>query len=316
MLLLNQHPHNKSIMCSVMGAPNVGKSSLINHLLGTDLAIVSPRPQTTRNSFHCVFTIDLTEIILVDTPGLHHSSKDFNQRINESAREGSEGADINLLLIELTRPVLEQFQNFKDLYQRPLQPVWAVFTKSDAIENAQELPLSLVMDKAKEIIPELAKHFLISSKTGEGIEQLTGAILDEAKPGPHLYPRGDLSNKNSRFFVAEYIREEAFRLLRDELPYELAVLVDRFVETEKGTNVSANILVNRPSQRAIVIGQKGTMIKEIGTRARQKLKDLLGEEVHLNLHVKVAPHWSNNNFILEEIGLPRSNTMARGWKKK
>jgi GTP-binding protein Era len=323
MLLQDQHPHNKSIMVAVLGAPNVGKSSLINVLLGTDLTVVTSKPQTTRNKFHCVFTVDRTEIVMVDTPGLHKSSKELNRRLNEQAREGTEGADLNLLLIDISREILGQFIEFKENIEQELGPTWVVFTKADKVENAENLPLAEVVEKAKEIIPSIDKYFLISNKEGTNIHQLTGSICDRAQPGPHLYPNGDLSNKNQRFFVTEYIREQAFELLRDEVPYDIAVVIDEYKEVKSKvdpemyeSHISASILVNRPSQRAIVIGSKGSMIKEIGMRARKKIELMTGGPVHLNLHAKVSENWMKNNFVLEEIGLPRAKDSARVWRKK
>lgn len=323
MLLEDQHPHNKAIMVAVLGAPNVGKSSLINVLLGTDLSVVTNKPQTTRNKFHCVFTVDRTEVVMVDTPGLHKSSQEFNKRLNEQAREGTEGADLNLLLIDIGRDILGQFTEFKENIDMDLGPTWVVFTKSDKIENAENLPLKEVVEKAREVLPSLEKYFLISSKEGSNIHELTGAICDRAQPGPHLYPNGDVSNKNQRFFVTEYIREQAFELLKDEVPYEVAVVIDEYKEVKGKTDpeayeshISASILVNRPSQRAIVIGSSGSMIKEIGIRSRKKIEVMTGGPVHLNLHVKVSPKWFKNNFVLEEIGLPRAKDSARVWKKK
>lgn len=323
MLLEDQHPHNKAIMVAVLGAPNVGKSSLINVLLGTDLTVVTNKPQTTRNKFHCVFTVDRTEVVMVDTPGLHKSNQEFNKRLNEQAREGTEGADLNLLLIDISRDVLGQFIEFKENIDLDLGPTWVVFTKSDKVENSEQLPLKEVLEKAKEILPSLEKHFLISNKEGTNIHELTGAICDRAEPGPHLYPNGDVSNKNQRFFVTEYIREQAFELLKDEVPYEVAVVIDEYKEVKGKTDpenyeshISASILVNRPSQRAIVIGSSGSMIKEIGIRSRKKIEIMTGGPVHLNLHVKVSPKWFKNNFVLEEIGLPRAKDSARVWRKK
>lgn len=323
MLLEDQHPHNKAIMVAVLGAPNVGKSSLINVLLGTDLTVVTNKPQTTRNKFHCVFTVDRTEVVMVDTPGLHKSNQEFNKRLNEQAREGTEGADLNLLLIDIGREIFEQFTEFKENINQELGPTWVVFTKSDKIENAEDLPLKEVVEKARELIPSLEKFFVISNKEGTNIHELTGAICDRAEPGPHLYPNGDVSNKNQRFFVTEYIREQAFELLKDEVPYEVAVIIDEYKEV-KGkldpeiceSHISASILVNRPSQRAIVIGSSGSMIKEIGIRSRKKIEIMTGGPVHLNLHVKVSPKWFKNNFVLEEIGLPRAKDSARVWRKK
>ncbi|MGZ3788211.1 MAG: GTPase Era [Bacteriovorax sp.] len=323
MLLEDQHPHNKAIMVAVLGAPNVGKSSLINVLLGTDLTVVTNKPQTTRNKFHCVFTVDRTEVVMVDTPGLHKSNQEFNKRLNEQAREGTEGADLNLLLIDIGRDVMEQFSEFKENIDQDLGPTWVVFTKSDKVENAEQLPLAEVVEKAREILPSLEKYFLISNKDGTNIHVLTGAICDRAEPGPHLYPNGDVSNKNQRFFVTEYIREQAFELLKDEVPYEVAVVIDEYKEVKGKTDpdayeshISASILVNRPSQRAIVIGSSGSMIKEIGIRSRKKIEIMTGGPVHLNLHVKVSPKWFKNNFVLEEIGLPRAKDSARVWRKK
>ncbi|OIQ17885.1 MAG: GTPase Era [Bacteriovorax sp. MedPE-SWde] len=322
MLLEDQHPDNKSIMVAVLGAPNVGKSSLVNYLLGMDLSIVTNKPQTTRNRFHAVLTIDRTEIVLVDTPGLHKSSQELNKRINQQAREGVDGADLNLLLIDLTKDVLQQFVDFKENIDKELGRTWVVFTKSDRVEAASELPLSMVMEKAKLIMPNLEKHFLTSSKSGYNVHLLTGDICDEAIPGPHFYDRGAISNKPERFFATEYIREQAFALLKDELPYELAVVIDEYKDIKPkpgedgASHISASILVNRPSQRAIVVGSKGSIIKEIGTRARKKISAMTDNKVHLNLHVKVSPKWFKNNFILEELGLPRAQDSARVWRNK
>ncbi len=322
MLITHQHPLNKSIMLSLLGSPNVGKSSLVNHLLGFDLSIVTDRPQTTRNKFFCVFTVDRTEIILVDTPGVHSSNKEFNKRLNQQAREGANGVDVNLLLVDLTKEVLRQILEFKENFREELGPTWLVFTKSDLVERANELPLSMVLEKAKEIIPSIERHFLISSNNGENIHELIGAICDRAQSGPHLFPEGEVSNKNERFFVTEYIREQIFKYLKEEVPYETAVVIDEYKDfRDKKTSkivchISASILVNRPSQRAIVVGSRGSMIQKIGANARAKIEKMVGGQVHLNLHAKVSPNWFKNNFVLEEIGLPRAVDSNRVWRDK
>lgn len=321
MLLTDQHPNNKSLMVSVLGAPNVGKSSMINYLMGMDLSVVTKKPQTTRNKFHCVFTVDQTEIVLVDTPGIHRSSTELNKRLNDQAREGADGVDINLLLIDLSREILVQVKDFCDLMEKQLDRTWVIFTKADRIENAELLPLDEVFKSIQAMIPQAEKFMVISSKEGTNMHDLTGALCDEAKPGPHLYLDGSVSNKNERFFASEYIREQAFGLLKDEIPYEVAVLIEEFREQgeKKGpreSHISASILVNRPSQRAIVVGSKGTMIKEIGVRSREKIEAMTGGKVHLNLHVKVSPKWFKNNFVLEELGLPRAHNSARVWRQK
>jgi len=323
MLLTDQHPHNKSIMAAVLGLPNAGKSSLINYLLGLDLTVVTHRAQTTRNRFHCVLTVDQTEIVLVDTPGVHKSGVELNKRINDQARDSLDGADVNLLVIDMTREIFKQIQEFMQVMDKELGPTWIVYNKCDKIEQAGNLPMKEITEQAKELLPAIENYFVVSAAKGEGMELLTGALCDKALPGPHLYHDGSVSNKNERFFVTEYIREQAFLLLKDEIPYEVAVVVDEFKEVKEKkdggkrlNHISASILVNRPSQRAIVVGSKGTMIKEIGIRSRQKIEAMLGDQVHLNLHVKVAPKWFKNNMILEELGLPRSASAPRAWKKK
>ncbi|MCB9061796.1 MAG: GTPase Era [Halobacteriovoraceae bacterium] len=324
MLLQDQHPLNKAIMCSVLGAPNVGKSTLINYLLGMDLSIVSHKAQTTRNKFHCVLTVDRTEIVLVDTPGVHKSNKEFNKRLNQQAVEGQEGVDINLLLIDLTKEVIPQFTIFHSIFEKELSRTWVIYTKADLISDIDKLPLEEITQKAKEIIPSIEKHYVVSSKTELNMNKLIGDLCDEAQPGPHLYPGGEISNKNERFFATEYIREQAFKMLKDEIPYEIAVVVDEYKDMKPNEKrpggivcfISASILVNRPSQRAIVVGSKGAMIKNIGTEARKKIEDLVGGKVHLNLHVKVTPNWFKNNWVLEEIGIPRAVNSSRVWRQK
>lgn len=322
MLLTDQHPHNKAIMIAVLGKPNVGKSSFINHLLGFDLSIVSNKPQTTRNHFHCAFTIDRTEVVLVDTPGVHANSQELNKRMVGQAQMSTEGADINFVLLDLATDIVSEFKDFLKNFDSPLSRTWIIFTKADLF-NKENIKLDATMEALKELCPSIEKHFVISSKDGHNIHELTGAMQDAAQNAPHLYPDGDVSNKNMRFFATEYIREQAFRLLKEELPYEIAVVIDEYKDVKKKdenafpeAHISASILVNRPSQRAIVVGRGGSIIKEIGINARKKIEAMIGGKVHLNLHVKVSPKWFNNNWVLDEIGLPRTQNSTRVWRKK
>ena len=321
MLLTDQHPHNKSIMVAALGKPNAGKSTLINYLLGFDLAIVSSKPQTTRNHFHCALTVDHTEIVLVDTPGVHSSSQELNIRMNGQAQFGAEGVDLNLLLIDLNKDVKEDAESFMKEFEHNLSKTWVVFTKIDRVDM-KNTDLDAKFEEVKAIIPSVERYFAISSKVGTDVHLLTGALCDIAQPGPHLYYNGAVSNKNERFFATEYIREQAFKILKDELPYELAVVIDDYQDATEidgqkfDTKISASILVNRPSQRAIVVGSKGSVIKKIGTNARKKIEAMVDARVHLNLHVKVSPKWFKNNFVLDEIGLPRTHKSNRVWRKK
>ncbi len=320
MLLETQHPHNKQITVAVLGKPNAGKSTLVNQLMGFDLAIVSDKPQTTRNHFQCIFTIDRTEIVLVDTPGLHKSSQEMNKRMNHQVELGADGVDLNLVLLDMADKPEQAFKDLLESIQWDLGPSWIVFTKADLNFNVDT---AAIYERIKVLSPAVQKSFVISAKDGTNIHELTGALCDAAQPGPHLFPDGSASNKNERFFVTEYIREQAFRVLKEELPYELAVVVDEYKDMEVrdpaapiSAHVSASILVNRPSQRAIVVGRGGSVIKEIGTNARRKIEAMVGGKVHLNLHVKVSPKWFSNNWVLDELGLPRSQTSARVWRSK
>lgn len=322
MLLMDQHPHNKQIMVALLGKPNAGKSTLINYLLGFDLTIVSSKPQTTRNQYHCNFTVDHTEVVLVDTPGVHSSPQELNIRMNGQAHFGSEGVDLNLLLIDLNKDVVSECKNFLKDFDQGLSKTWIVFTKSDRVVNLENKNLDGFFEKIKEILPSAEKYFVVSGKDGDNVHLLTGAMCDAAEPGPHLYPDGSVSNKSERFFASEYIREQAFNSLQDELPYELAVVIDEYYDAQSkpgqsiDAKISATILVNRPSQRAIVVGSKGSVIKDIGSNARKKIENMLGGKVHLNLHVKVSPKWFRNNYVLDEIGLPRTQKSNRVWRKR
>lgn len=320
MLFENQHPHNKAITIAVLGKPNVGKSSFINHLLGFDLTIVSNKPQTTRNQFHCVLTIDRTEVVLVDTPGVHTTNQELNKRMNGQAQMGAEGVDLNFVLVDLTSHIVPEFQEFLKNLDTELGRTWVIFTKADLVK-LEDIKFDQILNKLKEALPSIEKHFVISSKEGTNIHELTGAIQDAAVSAPHLYPGGDASNMNERFFAVEYIREQAFRLLKEELPYEIAVVIDEYKDVSRKedapeAHISASILVNRPSQRAIVVGRGGSIIKEIGVNARKKIEAMIGGKVHLNLHVKVSPKWMSNNWVLDEIGLPRTQKGTRVWRKK
>jgi GTP-binding protein Era len=320
MLLENQHPLNKSIMVGVVGVANAGKSSLINHYLGFDLSPVTPKPQTTRNRIQCVMNVDHTEVVLVDTPGLHQSSKEINVRMNYQAQEMLAENDQNMLLVDLGRRLEEQLiEVSKALHGLEDFIHFVVFTKADRVPvSKQETLAQDYFQRLKPIFPQIQKYFIVSALKDEGTSELIMHLVDQARPGPHLFPHGDASNKNERFFAAEYIREQAFMLLKEEMPYEIAVIMENFTSKQgpKGEehHISAAILVGRLSQRAIVIGKGGAMIREIGIRSRKKIEAMMGATVHLNLHVKLAERWQKNNFILEELGLPRAPQSNRVWR--
>ncbi|MBP5295894.1 MAG: GTPase Era [Bacteriovoracaceae bacterium] len=322
MLIEDQHPANKILTVAVLGEPNAGKSTLINRLLGMDLAVVTNRPQTTRNHYQCVLHQGHTEIILIDTPGMHRSNQEINKRMNEEAREGTQDTQVQLLLIDAQAPIQEQVEMFKTTVERDLPNVWLVFTKADLLANPAGVPWEEFLQQAQKLLPGVQRYFVLSAKSGYQIDQLLDALMEAAQPGRHRFKEGEVSNKNLRFFVCEYIREQAFYFLQEELPYELAVVIDEYHDyaehqekSKLAAHISATIIVNRPSQRGIVVGRGGAMIKKIGTHAREKIEALVGGQVHLNLHVKVIPRWFKNNHVLEEIGLFRAPDSNRVWRK-
>ena len=273
MLFEHQYPHNRSLTVSVIGPPNVGKSTLINCYMGRDFSIVTDRPQTTRNRFQCVALIDHTELIFVDTPGVHLSNQEINIRMNGQARDSLPGADLNLLILDLSRDVLQQGEVMLKYLPQSWKKTWVIFNKADLVQNPQlRAHIPDFYEELRKKLPLLEQYFVISAREEGNIHQLTGALLDEAPNRPHKFKDGDMSNKGERFFVTEYIRKEAFAILREEVPYELAVQVDEFSEEEDEARISATLLVNRPSQRAIVIGSKGATIKRLGTQAREKIE--------------------------------------------
>ena len=327
MLLTDQHPHNKSIMISLLGKPNAGKSTFCNHMLGFDLSIVSHKPQTTRNRINCAFTIDRTEVVLVDTPGLHKSLQEMNIRMNGQATTSLEGCDLNFILLDASGNYKKDLDDVMNtLPEKKLGKTWVIFNKADLVKDESAFAVDFIEFQKK--YPVIEQFFSISSKKGDNIHLLTGAIVDEAEPGPHLYPDGSVSNKNERFFVSEYIREQAFRVLQEEIPYEVAVTINSYEDLKEGlenfdttkkpivAKIDASILVNRPSQRGIVVGKGGSVIKEIGMKARKKIEAMVDGSVFLKLHVKVAPKWFKNNMVLEELGLPRVKDSVRLWRKK
>ncbi|MBT4792371.1 MAG: GTP-binding protein, partial [Halobacteriovoraceae bacterium] len=178
MLLTDQHPHNKQITVALLGKPNAGKSTLINYLLGFDLSIVSSKPQTTRNQFHCNFTVDHTEVVLVDTPGVHSSNQELNIRMNGQAQFGSDGVDLNLLLIDLNKEPVSECKNFIKDFDHKLAKTWIVFTKSDRVKNLENKDMDMIFGKIQELLPSAEKYFVISGKEGSNVHLLTGELCD------------------------------------------------------------------------------------------------------------------------------------------
>ena len=278
---------------AILGPPNAGKSTLMNRALGEKLAIVSRKPQTTRSRILGILSRPDGQIVFVDTPGLHASEKVLNKALNEQVAEAAQGCDVGLVLADLTRgwgPVQEQLR--RGLADAGT-PCIAVGTKCD-LPRVPGGRLASAGGGAE--LPGLGR-------TGENVASLLDAVLALLPESPPLYPEDELSDRPLRFLAAELVREAAFDVLSQELPYALAVEVEQFDETHEDlVRIRAHLIVERDSQKQIVIGRGGSVVKQIGSIARQGIEALLGRRVYLALWVKVEPRWSRKPGRIKSLG--------------
>jgi GTP-binding protein Era len=288
---------------ALVGRPNVGKSTLLNRLVGTKLAIVSDKPQTTRNRIAGVRNYDGGQAIFLDTPGIHRPTHRMNVRMVDAAVEGIRQADIVALVADASDTRAGGRERFiLERLQRTSAPVALVINKVDLVPRPALLPL---IDRWRQrhaftdIIP-------VSALSGENIDRLERVILDHLPEGEPIYPVDYLTDQPERFFVAETIREKVLGLTHAEIPFSTAVVVDKFEEAdERGLmRFYCSILVERESQKPILVGRGGEMIKRIGTSARRDLEAFFEARVYLDLRVKVASEWRENERVLDELGMP------------
>lgn len=289
----------KSGFVAVVGRPNVGKSTLMNALLGQKVAIVSDKPQTTRNTIRGVLTLEHAQIVFLDTPGLHKPLHKLGEYMVKSAFQALEDVDLVLWLVEAGKwttadnHILEELSGVQ-------QPVILVANKADQVSSAeQEAFLEQVAEKRS-----FAASLAVSALEGTNLDELIDLIVERLEEGPKYYPDDWLADQPERFIVAEFIREELFLRTEQEVPHSIAVDVDEIKEdAEKNLlRIRATIYVERDSQKGIVIGQGGRMLKEVGTNARLQMERLLGARVHLELWVKVKKDWRNKPGALRELG--------------
>jgi GTP-binding protein Era len=293
----------KSGFVSLVGRPNVGKSTLLNRLVGTKLAIVSDKPQTTRNRILGVRNYDAGQVVFVDTPGVHRPQHRMNVRMLDVARDAIRDVDVIGFVIDVSEKTGTGDRFTLDLIKGTDHPVVLVLNKVDLVSRPRILPMidAWSRDNAfAEIVP-------VSAETGENVDRLERAFLTHLPEGEPLYPADYLTDQPERFFVAEMVREQVLRHTHAELPYTTAVAVDKFEEPdEKGLmRLYCTILVERESQKPIVIGRHGDMIKRIGTGARLELERFFDARVFLDLRVKVQGDWRENERVLDEVLQPR-----------
>lgn len=280
---------------ALLGPPNVGKSSLLNALLGQRLAIVSPRPQTTRSRILGILPRGDAQILFLDTPGRHRGGRPLNTSLNAIVDEVARDCDVALLLADRSR-------GWSDVHDELAAALAAIGRTPLVVWTKCDLPPAAAPDARA--IPAFAERaLLVSARRGTGLEALLDAIVAQLPPSPPLYADDDLTDRPLRFLCAELIREAAMGLLSEELPHAIAVEVVAFEEGGgRATRIRADLLVERDSQKRIVVGQGGQKIKQIGIRARQAIEALVGAKVHLELFVKVDPQWSKSARRMQELG--------------
>lgn len=280
---------------SILGRPNAGKSTLLNALLGTKVAIVAPRPQTTRNAIQGVLTLPHAQIVFVDTPGIHKSTTMLNKRMMDSVR-ASAAADVVLFLVDAAARPSDEDAQAVDLLKKLDAPVIAVLNKVDQVQPKQKVLETITRYQG---LHEFAAFVPVSALKGDGLDVLRKEIVDRLPEGPAMYPEDYLTDQPERFLAGELIREQVLKLTRQEVPHAVAVMVEKWEDTPKLIRIAATIYVERTGQKTIVIGQGGAMLKRIGTAARAQIEAMTGKKVFLETFVKVQPNWREDPEFLK-----------------
>ncbi len=280
----------------------MGKSTLVNKLVGSKVAITSPRPQTTRNRIIGVMTKPEVQIVFIDTPGIMKEKSQLNKRMVEASTEAGAGCDFAFFMTDADRPDIDADRYALKRLGKLKAPCFLVINKIDLVKKVQLLELIEELNS----LTDFAEVFLISAKTGENVDSLVRCVEERMPKGPMFYPSDMITDQPEKFFIGEIVREKAFLFLSQELPYSTAVLVERLVDRDNGvTAISAVIYVERKSQKGMVIGKGGSMLKKIGSSARIELEKILGVKVFLELHVTIKEKWTGNERSLSDLGYRR-----------
>jgi GTP-binding protein Era len=288
-------PAHRSGVVAILGRPNAGKSTLLNRVLGEKLAIVTAKPQTTRSRILGIWSRPGAQVMFFDTPGFHDSTKPLNQALNAQVAEVAGDCDVALLLVDPVRGVDDGHLELAERLRARNVPVLAIATQSDRRGRKDaEWPDPRLAD-----LPALRT----SARTGEGVAELLDWVVEHLPAGPAFYPEDDLTDRSLRFLVAELVREAAFESLDQELPYSIAVEIRSFDESRPDlVRIAADLLVERASQKGIVLGKGGAMIKRIGVAARPRIEKLLEKRIFLELWVKHDPDWPRRAKHLKSLG--------------
>jgi GTP-binding protein Era len=294
-----ESPGHRCGTAALVGRPNVGKSTLLNALLGTHLSIVGPKPQTTRHKLLGILTQPGGQILFVDTPGLHRGGgRAMNRQLNRGAREAIAQADVAVHLIEAGKWTGED-QLVWTALAATQHPRLLVLNKIDAVKIRDSLLPFLAEISADHVYDAV---YLVSAKRRDGLTELERGILERLPYGPPIYDENELTDRSERFLAGELVREQLMLRLAQELPYATTVVVETFNDGERGAEIEATIWVEREGQKAIVIGKGGEQLKTIGSAARRAMEKLFDRRVHLKLWVKVRDNWSDDEAALRQFG--------------
>jgi GTP-binding protein Era len=293
-----RNTHHRAGFVAILGRPNAGKSTLLNALMGTKLAIVASKPQTTRTAIQGVLTLPQAQMVFVDTPGIHKSTTPLNKRMMDTVRAAADAPDLVLFVIDSLTRFSEQDAQAVDLAKKAGAPVIAVLNKVDWLE---EKPKLLALIEHYRALHDFAAYIPISARAGQGLDDLRNEIVERLPEGPPLYPADYLTDQPERFLAAEVIREKVLHHTQQEVPHAVAVMIESWEDTPKILRIAATIYVERPGQKAILIGAGGAALKKIGTLARQELERSLGRKIFLQTLVKVRAGWRRDPEFLAVV---------------
>jgi GTP-binding protein Era len=294
-------PSFRSGYIAIIGRPNVGKSTLLNQILGEKVAIVSPKPQTTRNRVSGIRTTATSQIIFIDTPGIHQGHSLMNRRLMDTALHTLDDVDGVLWLLDAYGKIKQEEERIAETLRGVETPVLILLNKMDLVSKGKLLPL---MERCAQLLPD--KEIVpVSALKGEGLDIVLNIVEGWLPVGPQYFTEGEHTDQSERFLASEIVREKVFLLTREEIPYGVAVTIDEFTEKEEKNLIviAATIHTERDSHKGILIGKHGSMLKEIGKQAREELESLLGCRIFLELFVRVDPGWTQNPQALTEMGL-------------
>lgn len=295
----------KSGFVTLIGRPNVGKSTLMNHLIGQKIAITSNKPQTTRNRIQTVYTSEEGQIIFLDTPGIHKAKNKLGEYMVTVAERTLKEVDVILWLVEPSTFIGAGERHIAEQLRQTDTPVILVINKIDTVEKAEILTF---IDAYKDILP-FQEIVPVSALKGENTDELIHVMFDYLEEGPCYYDEDTITDQPERQIVSELIREKALRNLSDEIPHGIAVAVDRMKERKTGNliDIDATIVCERDSHKGIIIGKQGSMLKKIGSQARHDIENLLDCRVNLKLWVKVKKDWRDSDFLIKNFGYRKTD---------